>query len=328
LDELIDRALRTNNDLAAATIKVHRAQLNARLTATNLTPDASIKASHDLSRDLKNGTDSRSSSATGSLSYELDLWGKLARARDADRWEAEATAADRQNTALSLIGTTASAYWQVCYLNQNISSSEASIEYAQKTLAIVRTKYQAGAVSELELLDAEQTLATQKASLTKLLQQRVEARNTLAILFDQAPQNSIRENQQLPWNALPPLNPACGQPVGTTAGPAGRGTAAARKPGQRGRGQGRFLPLFYPHGSLGGASTNLTDVLKNPSPPGRRPGAALYPMEHREPDRQGFANPIRRSGGQFPPNALPGPGRCGKRPVRYCPISKRRGATG
>ena len=38
LDELIDKALRTNNDLAAATIKVRRAQLQSGLTDTNLTP--------------------------------------------------------------------------------------------------------------------------------------------------------------------------------------------------------------------------------------------------------------------------------------------------
>ena len=36
LSELIERALTTNNDLAAATIKVKRAQLSAKLTNTNL----------------------------------------------------------------------------------------------------------------------------------------------------------------------------------------------------------------------------------------------------------------------------------------------------
>ena len=38
LTTLIERALATNNDLAAAAIRVRRAQLSSRLTDTNLTP--------------------------------------------------------------------------------------------------------------------------------------------------------------------------------------------------------------------------------------------------------------------------------------------------
>jgi len=38
LSGLIEQALKTNNDLASAAIKVRRARLNASLTNTNLTP--------------------------------------------------------------------------------------------------------------------------------------------------------------------------------------------------------------------------------------------------------------------------------------------------
>jgi outer membrane protein TolC len=41
------------------------------------------------------------------VSWELDLWQRLAALSDAAEWEAQATEQDRQATALSLAGTVA-----------------------------------------------------------------------------------------------------------------------------------------------------------------------------------------------------------------------------
>lgn len=266
LDELIDRALSANNDLAAATIKVARARLQSGLADTNLTPSVSVSGSGSISRDLRNSTESQSHSVTGSLSYELDLWGKLAAARDSARWEAEATEVDRQNTALSLIGTTAADYWQVAYLNQRITLSENSIAYAEKTLELVEAKYRAGAVSGLDVAQARQTLVTQRAALTDLIRQRAEARNALAILFDQAPQNSLPERNQLPDGPLPVVE--AGLPA----------SLLGRRPDLRAaefrlreylanvdQSRASFYPSFTLTGSLGTTSTSLKDVLQNPA---------------------------------------------------------------
>ncbi|MFP8967778.1 efflux transporter outer membrane subunit [Pokkaliibacter sp. CJK22405] len=208
LNQLIDRALATNNDLAAATLKVQAARLQAGLTATNLTPDVSVSASSSQQRDLENGGKSDSSGLSGNLSYELDLWGRLASARDADTWEARATEQDKAETALTLVGTVANLYWQIAYLNQSIATSQASIEYNQKTLELVRVQYRAGAVTNLELLQAEQNVESQKADLADLEQQKVEAQNALAILFNQSPDHSVPDPQNLPTLAMPELNAA------------------------------------------------------------------------------------------------------------------------
>jgi NodT family efflux transporter outer membrane factor (OMF) lipoprotein len=265
LDGLIDRALRSNNDLAAAAIKVRRARLQSGLTDTNLTPSVSIGGNSNLSRDLKSRTDTQTHSVTAALSYELDLWGKLASARDAGSFEAQATEFDRQGVALSLIGTTAASYWQIGYLNQLIAISQASIDYAQKTVDLVEVKYRAGAVSALDLVQARQTLATQGAAVEVLELQRTQARNALAILFDQAPQNATPEPQLLPDGALPEAG------VGLPA------SLIGRRPDLRAAElrlreflanvdttRASFYPTFTLTGSLGGSSTSLLNVLQNP----------------------------------------------------------------
>jgi len=266
LTGLVERALKTNNDLAAATIKVKRAQLASRLTGTRLTPSLSATASSSRSRDLTNQVDADSSGATVAASYELDLWGKLASARDASRWEAEATEFDRQSTALSLVGTVATNYWTIAYLNDRITSVEASIANAEKAQELVEVKYAAGAVSALDRVQAEQTVASQKAQLTQLQQQRNEARNALAILFDQAPENSLPELQRLPSGALPRV--AAGLPARLLAQRPDLQAAELRLKTDLANvdnTRASYYPSFTLTGSLGTGSTSLTEVLKNPT---------------------------------------------------------------
>jgi len=265
LSELIERALKTNNNLAAATIKVKRAQLSSRLTGTNLTPSLSATASSRRSRDLTNHVDTDSSGAALSASYELDLWGKLAGARDASSWETEATEFDRQSTALSLVGTVATNYWTIAYLNDRIASVEASIANAEKILGLVEVKYAAGAVSGQDKIQAQQTIVSQKAQLTQLQQQRNEARNALAILFDQSPENTLPELQRLPSGSLPQVD--AGLPASILAQRPDLQAAEFRLKkylANVDNTRASYYPSFTLTGSLGTSSTSLTDVLKNP----------------------------------------------------------------
>lgn len=267
LNGLVEEALRRNNDLAAATLLVRQAQLKAELAGSNRLPGLAVQGGGSLSRNLGAGsTETRSFAASGTVSYELDLWGKLGSTHDAALWEARATAEDRAGTALALIGTTASLYWQIGYLNQRISLSEASVDYARRTLDLVRVQKAAGAATSLEILEAERAVASQEAGQTTLMQQRVEARNALAILFDGPPQSlKTAEPQDLSRAILPTV--AAGLPA----------DLLARRPDLRGA-ESRLRSVlaaadatragFYPGitltGSLDDSSEELSRLLKNP----------------------------------------------------------------
>jgi outer membrane protein TolC len=184
LDTLVVRAQQFDNNLAATAIRVRRAQLNAGLASVPLAPQFSGSVGANASRRLDGGPSSRASTASLGASYEVDLWNRLGSARDAARWEALATVQDREAAAQALAGTTATLYWQVGYFNQRLALSAQSIAYAERTQALIQTQYDAGAASGLELAESRQTLATQRAARTTLEQQRVQALNALALLFD------------------------------------------------------------------------------------------------------------------------------------------------
>ncbi|WP_380183034.1 efflux transporter outer membrane subunit [Kalamiella sp. sgz302252] len=188
LSALIDQALSVNNDLAVAGLQLQQARLAAGLANTNLTPDVTLSGSGSQQKNLRRqSTTTDTYSASLSLSYELDLWGKLARAREKAQWQAEASLQDRHSAALTLIGETAQYYWKIGNLNQKIALQQRAIAVGSQTRDLVKSRYQAGATNESELLQAEQSLLTLNNTLHSLQQQREEARNALAILFNQPP---------------------------------------------------------------------------------------------------------------------------------------------
>jgi len=266
LDQLVQAALAANNDLAAAGIRVRRAQLQAGLADTNLRPQLSGSVSSSAARSLDGGGTTRASSSTLGASYEVDLWNRLGAQRDAARWEAQATVQDREATAQALVGTTATLYWQLGYLRERITAAEASVAYAERTQALVQAQYRAGAVSSLEVAETTQTVASQRAALSQLQQQQVEAANALALLFDgQQPDAAAQAPQQLPRTALPAV--AEGLPA----------ELLGRRPDLRAAElrlresyatidatRASYYPALTLTGALGGSSSALFNVLQNP----------------------------------------------------------------
>ncbi|WP_240635866.1 efflux transporter outer membrane subunit [Caldimonas tepidiphila] len=266
LDALVQEALARNNDLAAATIRVRRAQLQAGLAAEALAPDFGASLGATSSRTFASGGASATRrSASASVSWETDLWGRLARTRDAAQWAAEASAQDREATALSLAATTATLYWQLAYLNQRIALSEQSIAHARRTLQLVEAQRRAGAVSALELREASRSLATQEAAHTQLLQQRVETRHAFALLFDAPPQAARAEQPALPDAALPAVD--AGLPAGLLARRPDLRAAELRLRSllaTEDAARAAFYPRLTLTGSLGTSSSALASAVSDP----------------------------------------------------------------
>lgn len=233
--------------------------------ASDQLPTLSVKGSTSAARPLDGGSTIRTSSASAGVSWELDLWGRLASLRNAADWEAQATEEDRQAAALALVGTVANQYWLVAYLNQRVTASEQSIAYARQTLKLVQAQYDTGSTSGLELAQATQSLAAQEAAHTQWLQQRVQARNALAILFDGPPGVALDESQALPEGALPEV-PADLPASLLTRRPDLRAAELRLRKTLANVDATRtsFYPTLSLTGSVGGSSTALSQVLDNP----------------------------------------------------------------
>ncbi|MEK6669652.1 MAG: efflux transporter outer membrane subunit [Pseudomonadota bacterium] len=273
LTALINEALARNNNLAQAALKVRRAQLVAAQAASDQLPSVAVRGSSTASQALDGGPTTRLNSATGTVTWEADLWGRLAALRSAADWEAQATEQDRIAAAQALVATTANLYFQVAFLNQRVEASQQSIGYARRTLQLVHAQYDSGSTSGLELSQAQQALAAQEAAHTLFLLQRVQARNALAILLDGPPgvalnvalNAALSEAQRLPEGRLPEV------PAGVPS------ELLARRPDVRASElrlrkslaqvdatRTSYYPTLTLTGSVGGSSTALSKVLSDP----------------------------------------------------------------
>lgn len=271
LNNFVNEVLAQNTDLAVAGISLQQARIQARQTQSQQgvrIGDAGLTTRRSF--DLEDGD---SSSGFGinypGLSYELDLFGKLANQTEAARWEALASEEDLQATAQSLIGTTAQLYWQLAYLNERYSVVQQNLATAQKTYDLVRVQYRAGAVSGLDLTQAEQAIQSQQATLSQIEQQRVETRTGLAVLLHMPVQQlTIQEPSRLPNIQLPSIQADLPASL-LSRRPDLRATelrlrkALANKDANK----ASYYPSISLTGNLTtgiGSSTSLSNALKNP----------------------------------------------------------------
>ena len=168
--------------------------------------------------------------------------------------------------ALSLSVTVAQLYWQLAYLNQRVEASEQSIAYARETLRLVRAQYEAGAVSGLEIAQATQSLASQEAAHTQWLQQRVEARNALSILFDGPPGVQAQDDdRRLSQAELPPVSAGLPASLLTRRPDLQASELRLRKTLATVDATRRsYYPTLTLTGGVGSSSSALSEVLRNP----------------------------------------------------------------
>lgn len=274
LNQLVNQVLSTNTDLAVAGINLQQARLQAGLAENQQgirISNAGISTGHQFSLN-GDGDSSRGISINyPGLSYEVDLFGKLARQTESSQWEALATEQDLQSTAQSLIATTANLYWQLGYLNERYQIAQQNLASTQKTYELVRSQYRAGAVSGLDLTAAEQSVQSQRASLSQIEQLRVESRTALAVLMQMPIQQlSIQEPSRLSQIALPVISAGLPADLLSRRPDLQASELRLRKAlANKDANKASYYPSISLTGTLStgvgvGTNTSLTDTLKNP----------------------------------------------------------------
>ncbi|EOB4972344.1 efflux transporter outer membrane subunit [Vibrio fluvialis] len=265
LNQWVEKVLATNSDLAIATLTLKQARLEAGLATSDTYPDVSASVSGERSKPLDGGESSKSYQASLSVSYELDLWGKLSAAKDAAMWTALATQQEREATAQSLVATTAQLYWQIGYLNQRVELSNNDIKDAKETLALTQSQYRHGSVTRVNVLEAERTLAGLEATHRDYLQQRTEAVNAFAILFDQPPQDLATSIPALPDYAVPTIEAGVPADVLNRRPDVKQSLFELKSVlATKDNTDTNYFPSLTLTGALGGSSTELRKLLSDP----------------------------------------------------------------
>ncbi|CAE6853435.1 Outer membrane protein OprM [Paraburkholderia aspalathi] len=182
LQRLIQIALDNNRDLRVAALNVAEYEAQYRITRAALAP--SISASGSLTRERTSGVTSSSSDVSvGTTSWEIDFFGRL---RSLKRQALEnylATDASRQSTQISLIATVATDYLTLLSDERLLQITGDTVKADQSTYDVTKRIQELGNSSMLDVQQAQNSLASAKASLASYRRAVAQDRNNLVAVL-------------------------------------------------------------------------------------------------------------------------------------------------
>lgn len=224
LDRLIAQAFAANTDLrvAAANLARARAMLGearaGRLPTTDLS--GGVSYGDAVQGGFAQGGSAEQWSYSGGLdiAWEADLFGRIGRAIEAARADAEAVEAARDMVRVMVAAETARAYANACAFADSAAVARESLHTAEEGLRVVIAQERAGSAGRLDVERAATAAANARAAIPSLDGQRRVALFELAALIGEPPAG-------IPAEALQCVR----APVPVAALPVGDGTGLLRR---------------------------------------------------------------------------------------------------
>mgnify|MGYP000954602727 FL=1 len=188
LNELIELALKNNIDLAKSAIAVNKALAQAGVLQADLVPSFNANLGAETGKNIKTGGSWSESYKSGiSLSYEIDLWRKLANSADAAMWEANATKYDLEAARLALVNSVADAYFEAKYQKESINLYEKTLKNYEELESIIKAKFELGKEEELSLKQVKSSVISAKNRILNASKSLDAAEKTLRNLLNVRP---------------------------------------------------------------------------------------------------------------------------------------------
>lgn len=207
LDELVQRADRSNNNLQLAAARL--AQARALLKRADAERLPQLGASAGAAREATPLTGHRPAtqiSVGASLSYEVDLSGRLAQASSAAALDAREREALLQDARLLVHAEVARSYFVLRALDAERALVQGTVGSLRDTLHLTERRFAAGDIPELDVARARSELAATESEALALDRQRSQVEHALALLVGE-PASGFSVATAL-WQATLPQVPA------------------------------------------------------------------------------------------------------------------------
>lgn len=284
LDNYEQQLLQANQSLAAARDRLNQARSLARIASAAYFPQLAVDPSAVRERGSGNRPLNGAVPATingvvqtvspytqsaytipFSLSYEVDLFGRVRRNLEASNASLQSSAADLGNVQLVLTAELAADYFTLRELDAEYQVVEESVGYQRKGLELVQKRHEGGIASGLEVAQQATVLDSTISQASLVQESRAQYEHAIAVLVGQ-PASSFNV-PVAPLNATPPA-----VPLGVPSDVLERRPDIAtmeREMAYENAQVGIARTAYYPHITLGGGggwqSTDVTTLFNAPS---------------------------------------------------------------
>jgi NodT family efflux transporter outer membrane factor (OMF) lipoprotein len=219
LTDLIERSLVGSLDLRTAMARIDQSRAELGFTRGERFPSVDVGGAYDRGLSSENSgigstrladipqisVDPTDTYSLGlGASWEIDLFGRIRRSVEAALADYAAAIEDYRDVRVVLCADVGMTYFHIRTLQRRMEISKDNIRAQQRSLEIVRFRYQAGVAPRLELAQAESNLASSQAKLPPLQKDLVKALNRLNVLLGERP--GTNRNQLL--GSTTPIKPS------------------------------------------------------------------------------------------------------------------------
>jgi multidrug efflux system outer membrane protein len=192
LQQLIERGLQQNRDLAIAAQRVIAARANAGASNLARLPQLNTSTGAERRHLSTKGTSAALAAQEPTINvyqggidatFELDLWGRLSRQSEAARARLQGSIYDQRTVQITLIADIATNYFALQNLDRQLAITHETIATREHSAGLIRTRHDAGAVSGLDVSQAEAELAAALAAIPDIERQIAATESGLRILL-------------------------------------------------------------------------------------------------------------------------------------------------
>ena len=276
LNQLEQQLLQANQSLAAAASRLQEARAFARVQTGAYFPQVAVDPNASRSRFSANREYLGGTPATApvtqnifnipfSLSYEVDLFGRVRKNLEAANANLQASAADLQNVQLVLSAELAGDYFNLRELDSETGVLREAVDSQAKALQLIENRHNGGVASGLEVAQQAALLDSTRTQLALIQQQRAQYEHAIATLTGH-PASTFTLSVAPLRATVPPI------PLGVPSDVLERRpdiATAERRMAYENAEVGVATTAFYPHITLSAAggvqSTSLGSLISAPS---------------------------------------------------------------
>ncbi|MBS1190492.1 MAG: transporter [Rhodocyclaceae bacterium] len=274
MTELIGIAIKENKDVKIAAARIDQFLGQFSSTRSLLFPQVSGSYSADRQRFSQSSSLPFQSSvepilnqyqASLSVSWEIDLFGKLRRQTEAARANVLSSEEGRRATILTLVASVASAYIGLRSLDRQLEIAKETAESRKQSLQVFKERFEGGTVSALELAQSQSEYEASLVNIPQIETQIAQAEDALSVLLGRNP-GPIRRGRELAKLDLPAV------PSGLPS------ELLERRPDLRqaeqdliaanaliGAARAQYFPSILLTGLLGSVSVQFSNLFKGPA---------------------------------------------------------------
>jgi len=204
LTSLVQEAMNANANVRAAAARLAAAEAGAKSGRSGLYPRISASSNATRTEIAEDNFPSNSSfNLGGSVSWEVDMWGRIRDTADASDMEADASNADYAGSRLSVAGLTTQTWFNLTEARLLTDLAKRNVETQERALRLTKRRFDGGVSGSSDFRLARSALANAQATLALRKQNEAATARFLETILRRYPADELKAPDDLP--TLPPL---------------------------------------------------------------------------------------------------------------------------